>query len=119
MIFVLTMETAIGIFKIAIRLLDWLAFMWKSKGILIVFYILTLKQVFWKTKTFLKKLESTKWTYYKERTFATESFIFLKIWFEYKNLFINSWFNIPKLPKYTYLYFSWALQFYWRVCFPV
>ena len=63
--------------------------MWQPVEILIVFNTLTLKQIFWKTKTFFKKLEysflvestkiknasfpckaaipeATKWTYYKE-----------------------------------------------------
>ena len=73
----------------------------------------TFKQIFWKTKTFIKKLENdfldesteiknvsfpykttmsepivkinrivnTKWTYHKERSFASNYFIFLKILF--------------------------------------
>ena len=44
-------------FKMALRLRDRYAFMWQLPGILNVFDTLTLKQVFWKTKTFLKKLE--------------------------------------------------------------
>ena len=79
--------------------------------ILNVFNTSTLKQVFWKTKTFFKKLEypvlvkstkienasflyktalleanvktnrivSTKWTYHKERSFASNYFIFLNL----------------------------------------
>ena len=75
--------------------------------------------IFWKTKTFFKKLEyrfsvestkiesaifthktalpeanvktnsmrRTKWTYYKERNFTSNYFIFLKILFQSKNLF--------------------------------
>ena len=81
------------------------------------FNILTLKQIFWKTKSFFKKLEyrfliestkienalfpyktviseanvqangmlSTKWAYHKERSFATNYFVFLKILFHFKN----------------------------------
>ena len=73
-----------------------------------VFNTLTLKQIFWKTKTFFKKLEhrflvestkienasfpyqtatseanvetnrmvSTKWTYHKERSFASTTYFF-------------------------------------------
>ena len=83
-----------------------------------VFNILTLKQIFWKTRTIFKKLEyrflvestkiekasfpyktaiseanvktnkmmTTKWTYHKERNFAGNYFIFLKILFQFKNL---------------------------------
>ena len=47
----------IGIFEIALRLRDWHVFMRPSLEIENVFTNLTLKQVFWKTKTFSKKLE--------------------------------------------------------------
>ena len=92
--------------------------MWQSLKILNVFNTLTLKQIFWETKTFFKKLEwrflvesskiesasfpyktsiseanakknkmvTTKWTYQKERSFASNYFIFLKILFQFKNL---------------------------------
>ena len=43
------------IFKIILRLRDRHVFMWQSVEILNVFNTLTLKQIFWKTKTFLKK----------------------------------------------------------------
>ena len=46
-----------GIFKIALRLRDRHVFMWQSVKILNVFNTLTLKQIFWKTKTVLLKLE--------------------------------------------------------------
>ena len=88
--------------------------MWQSvKTFSIVFNSLTLKQIFWETKTFFKKLEysflaestkiqnasfpykfatseanvkrnkmvTTKLTYHKERSFASNYFIFLKILF--------------------------------------
>ena len=45
----------LGIFKIAIRLRDRHAFMWQSLKILNVFNILTLKQIFWKTKKIFEK----------------------------------------------------------------
>ena len=83
--------------------------MWQSPKILNVLNTLTLKQILWKTKTFLKKLGhrflvesteiengsfpyktvlseanvktnkmvTTKWTYQKERSFASNYFIFL------------------------------------------
>ena len=44
-------------FKIALRLRDWYVFMWQSVNISNDFSTLTLKQIFWKTKTFSKKLE--------------------------------------------------------------
>ena len=92
--------------------------MWQSVIILNVFNTLTLKQIFWKTKTFSKKLEyrflvestkienasfpyktviseanvktnrmvTTKWAYHRERSFASNYFIFLKVLFQFKNL---------------------------------
>ena len=44
-----------GIFKIALRLRDWHAFMWQLVKIFNVFSSLTMKQIFWKTKTFFNK----------------------------------------------------------------
>ena len=92
--------------------------MWQSVKVSNVFNTLTLKQIFWKTKTFFKKLEyrflvestkienasfpyktaitepnvktnkmvTTKWTYRKKRSFASNFFIFLKILCHFKNL---------------------------------
>ena len=85
---------------------------WKVSN---VFNTLTLKQIFWKTKTYLKKLEycflvettkiqstlfpfktalseanvktngmaTTKWTYNKEWSFASNYFIFLENLFQF------------------------------------
>ena len=47
----------LGIFKVALCLRDRHVFMWQSVQILNVFNTLTLKQTFWKTKTFFKKME--------------------------------------------------------------
>ena len=44
----------LGIFKIALCWRDRHVFMWQSMEILSSFNILTLKQILWKTKTFLK-----------------------------------------------------------------
>ena len=41
----------------ALRFRDGHVFMWQSVKILNVFNTLTLKQIFWKTKTFFKELE--------------------------------------------------------------
>ena len=118
--------------------------MWQSLEILNVFNTLTLKQIFWKTQTLLKKLEyrflfkctkiknaaflyktalseadikknrleSTKWTYHKERSFAS-NFIFWKTLFLYKKL---TWCKPPKCP---HSFFSKVLEFYLRVFFPI
>ena len=85
-----------------------------------VFNTLILKQIFWKTKTFYKKLEYhrflvkatkientsfafktalseanvktnrmaiTKWTYYKEWSFASNYLIFFQFQFQFQNMF--------------------------------
>ena len=89
--------------------------MWQSVKISNIFNSLTLKQVFWKTKTFFIKLEyrflvetteientsfsfktalseanlktnrmeTTKWTYHNERSFASNYFIFLENLFQF------------------------------------
>ena len=115
------------IFEIVLPLRDRYVFMWKSEGILRAFNTLTLKRIFWKTKTFFKKLEylflaesskienvsfpykttiseikvktyrmvSKKWTYYKERRFASNYFIFFIIRISYKELiWRNNYANI-------------------------
>ena len=46
-------------------------------------YITAISKVNVKTNTMV----STKWTYHKERSFASNYFIFLKILFQFKNLF--------------------------------
>ena len=50
-------KSVLGIFKIALRLRDRHVFMSQSVKVSNVFNTLTLKQIFWKTKTFFKKLE--------------------------------------------------------------
>ena len=97
---------------VALSFRDHHVFMRQLVEISNVFNTLTLKQIFWKTKTFFKKLEycflktyhfhtklpyqkpmlrqikwvSTKWTHHKEWSFTGNYFIFLKILFQFKNL---------------------------------
>ena len=47
----------LGIFEIALRLRDRHVFMWQSVKVSNVFNTSALKQIFWKMKTFSKKLE--------------------------------------------------------------
>ena len=61
------------------------------------------------------RMGSTKWAYQEKRSFATTLF-FRK--FEYKNL-LKMVDLMYQVPKYPYLYFSEALEFYLRVDFPV
>ena len=51
------LKIVLGVFKITLRLRDQRVFIWQSVKILNVFNTLTLKQIFWKTKTCFKKLE--------------------------------------------------------------
>ena len=107
-----------------------------------VFNTLTLKQIFWKTKTFFKKLEyrflveatkientsfpfktalseanvktnrmaTTKWTYQKEWSFASNCFIFLENLFQFKHLLKgdNLMYQRPRCP-YSFFRKHWSL----------
>ena len=135
---------------ITFRFRDWCVFMWQSVEVLKVFNTLTLKQVFWKIETFLKKLEyhflvestkiqsasfpyktvlseanvktnrmvSKKWTYHKERPFATNYFVFSKklsfsLRTSYKELIWCT--NEPNAHICT---FAKRWNFIWRCFFP-
>ena len=50
-------KPVLEIFKIALRLRDQHVFMWQSVKVSNVFNTLTLRQIFWKKKTFFQKLE--------------------------------------------------------------
>ena len=137
----------LGIFKIAFRLRDRHVFMWQSVKVSNVFNTLTLKQIFWKIKTFFKKLEccflvettkientscpfktvlseanlktnrmvTTKWTYHKDCSFASNYFIFWKIYFSFRTS--NRFHLMYQWPKCPYSYFMQALEFNFRVLF--
>ena len=108
-------KTILGIFKRVLYLRDRHVFMWQSVKVSKAFNTLTLKQIFWKTKIFFKKLEycflfettnikntsfpykttlseanvktnriaTTKWTYHKEWSFASNYFVFLENLFQF------------------------------------
>ena len=59
-------------------------------------------------------MESIKLTYHKERSFASNNFTFSKILFQFRNLVyrVDLMYQPSKCP---YLYFSKALEFYFRV----
>ena len=63
------------------------------------------------------RMGSTKWTYHKEQSFASNYFIFSKILFQFKNLVerVDLMYQPPKCP---YSYFSKELEFYLRALFP-
>ena len=114
-----------------------------------VFNTLTLKQIFWKAKSFFKKLEyhflvettkigntsfpsktapseanvktnrmaTTKWTYHKKWSYASNYFIFLENLFQFWSL-LNRVNLIYQRPKCPYSYFSQAVEFNFRVLFP-
>ena len=112
------LKNGTGDCQIALHFRDRHVFIWQSVEILNVFNTLTLKQIFWKTKTFFKKLGyrflvestkientsflyktatseanvktnrmmSTKLTYHKDRSFASNYFIFLNFFcLQFKN----------------------------------
>ena len=62
------------------------------------------------------RVESTKLTYHKEQSFASNHSLFSKIWFQYRNLAcrVGLMYQLPKCP---YSYFSKALEFYFSVFF--
>ena len=64
------------------------------------------------------RMVSKKWSYHKERSFARECFIFLKILFQFKNLLerVDLMYQRHKCP-YSYFYKRWS--FIWRCFFPV
>ena len=64
------------------------------------------------------RMGSTKWTYHKEQSFASNHFPFLKILFQFRNLVyrVDLMYQPPKCP---YSYFSKALEFYFRVFFSL
>ena len=98
-----------------LRLRDRHVFMWQSVKVSNAFTTLSLKQIFWETKTFFKKLDygflfestkientsfpfktvlseanfktnkmaTTKWTYHKAWSFASNYFIFLENLFQF------------------------------------
>ena len=84
--------------KLPFRLRDRHLFMWQSLEILNIFNTLTLKPIFSKSeslpyKTSLSeanvktnRMERTRWTCDKERSFASNYFSFSKILFHFKNL---------------------------------
>ena len=134
----------------ALRFRDRHVFMWQSVEILNVFNALTLKQIFWKTKTFFKNLGyrfsvesikienesfpyktaiseanvktnrmvSTKWTYHKERSFASNYFIFWRFCFSlrtsYKELI---WCTNNANAHICSFWKRWS--FIWRCFFPM
>ena len=62
------------------------------------------------------RMGSTKLTYHKEWSFASNHFPFSEILFEYRNLLyrVDLMYQPPKCP---YSYFSKVLEFYFRVFF--
>ena len=62
------------------------------------------------------RMGSTKLTYHKEQSFASNHFPFSKILFEYRNLIyrVDLMYQPPKCP---YSYFSKVLEFYFRMFF--
>ena len=102
----------------------------QTEEILNIFNAVTLKYIFWKSSTFLRKtgvsvestkieiaslpyktvlskanvktnrMGSTKWTYHRERSFGSNYFIFLK------NLLIFCWFDVPSTQISIFILFA-------------
>ena len=124
--------------------------MWQSVKVSNVFNTLTLKQIFWKTKTFFKKLEyhflvestkienasfpyktaiseanvktnkmvTVKWTYQKERSFASNYFIFWKFCFSLRTCY-KELICCTSNPNAHICTFCKRWSFIWRCFFPV
>ena len=103
----------LGIFKIALRLRDRHVFMQQSVKVSNVFNTLTFKQIFWKTKTFSKKLEyvflvetteientpfpfktALSETNVKTNRMATIKWIYHKAWIFASNYFLGRFFAV-------------------------
>ena len=102
------LKTVLGIFKIALRLRGRHVFMWQSLEILNVFNALNWKQIFWKTKPFLKNrylflVESTK---IENATFSYKT--------SYEEIICCS--NYPNVHIHT---FRKHLSFIWVYFLPV
>ena len=140
----------LGNFKIALRLRDWHVFMWQSAKISNVFNTLTLKQIFWivfqktgvpflvestkienasfpdkraisEANVKTNRMVSTKWTYHKGRSFASNYLIFLKILFPFKiELFpYNEFIWCTNEPNAHIRTFCKRWSFIWRCFFLV
>ena len=94
--------TVLGVFKIALRLRDRYIFMWQSADILNVFSTLNLKQIFWKTKTFFKKLKYSSFPY---KITISESNVKQILWGVQNGPFTKN----GVLPVTS--------SFFWRFCF--
>ena len=53
------------------------------------------RTVILKTNAKANTMGSTKWTYHKKRSFGSNYFIFLRILFQFKNLWMKGWFHVP------------------------
>ena len=87
------LEITLGIFKIALRLRDWHLFIWQSVKILNDLNTLTLRQIFWKTNTFVQKtgvpflIGSTK---FENASFSNETVI-LETNIKTNNMITTKW----------------------------
>ena len=64
------------------------------------------------------RMVSPNWTYHKERSFASNNFIFLEIPFQFKNLLKRDYLMYQQ-PKCPYSYFLLALGFSLTMLFPL
>ena len=107
-------KTELGIFMIAICLRDWHVFMRQLFKTLNVFNAVTLKQIFWKTKTFFKKLEDcflVQSTNIEHESFPCKTALF-KANVHTKTMGTTKWpcHKIGFLP---------VILFFWTLCFSL
>ena len=105
--------TVLGVFKIALHLRDRYVFMWQSADILDVFSTLNLKQIFWKTKTFFKKL---KYSFLVESTKIGNASFPYKITISESNVKQILW-GVQNGPITKNGVLPVTSSFFWRFCF--
>ena len=100
----------LGIFNVALRFRD--VFMWQALEILNVFNAVTLKQIFWKTKTFFKKLEDcflVQSTNIEHESFPCKTALF-KANVHTKTMGTTKW-TCHKIGFLSVILFFWTLCF--------
>ena len=97
-------KTVVGIFKIALLLKDRHVFVWHLVQILNVLNTVILKWIFWKTKTFIKKLE------YR---FLVESNKIENASFPYKTAISKANVKANEMATTKWVYQKERTKFYW------
>ena len=105
----------LGIFKIALHLTDRHLFMRQWLEILNIFNALTLNQIFWKTKTFIKKLEY----HFSVESTKTENAIFRQITALSEENFKQIEWRVQNEPVTKNRVLPVTTLFFWQFCFSL